>query len=105
MPAIWRARRLTRPLASRHDVASLGAVSSGRTLYVGGLPPETDSDALRTMFSEFGELAAARVVMRSGSCRGFGYVTFKTVRAAIVAKLALDGRIMDGGRLRVAEAT
>lgn len=82
-------------------------MSSPRTLYVGGLPPETDSDALRTMFSEFGELSAARVVMRSatGRCRGFGYVTFKTARAAIVAKLALDGRIMDGGRLRVAEAT
>jgi RNA recognition motif-containing protein len=88
-------------------IVSLEVVSSSRTLYVGGLPPETDSDALRTMFSEFGELSAARVVMRSttGRCRGFGYVTFVTTRAAIVAKLALDGRLMDGGRLRVAEAT
>lgn len=78
-----------------------------RTLYVGGLPPETDSDALKTMFAEFGELREARVVMRSttGRCRGFGYVTFMTARAAAIAKSALDGRVMDGGRLRVAEAT
>lgn len=78
-----------------------------RTLYVGGLPPETDSDALKTMFAEFGELSEARVVMRSttGRCRGFGYVTFMTARAAAIAKAALDGRVMDGGRLRVAEAT
>jgi RNA recognition motif-containing protein len=59
------------------------------------------------MFAEFGELSAARVVMRSatGCCRGFGYVTFVTSRAAALAKQALDGRVMDGGRLRVAEAT
>jgi RNA recognition motif-containing protein len=59
------------------------------------------------MFAEFGELAAARVVMRAktGRCRGFGYVTFVTARAAAVAKSALDGRLMDGARLRVAEAT
>ena len=94
-------------MAATRRIASLEVVSSSRTLYVGGLPPETDGDALRIMFSELGELSAARVVMRSttGRCRGFGYVTFVTTRAAIVAKLALDGRLMDGGRLRVAEAT
>ena len=77
-----------------------------RTLYVGGLPPETDSDALKIMFAEFGELTAARVVMRSttGRCRGFGYVTFVTEHAATIARAALDGRLVDGGRLRVAEA-
>jgi hypothetical protein len=41
----------------------------------------------------------------SGGCRGFGYVTFMTTRAASLAKAALDGRLMDGARLRVAEAT
>lgn len=76
-------------------------------MYVGGLPPETDTDALKTMFAEFGEVADARVVMRSatGRCRGFGYVTFVTARAAAIAKAAVDGRLMDGARLRVAEAT
>jgi RNA recognition motif-containing protein len=77
-----------------------------RTLYVGGLPPETDSDALASMFAEFGELSAARVVMRpsTGRCRGFGYVTFATREAAKRARLALDGTLVDGGTLRVADA-
>ncbi len=77
-----------------------------RTLYVGGLPPETDSEALRRMFAGFGELAAARVVMRpsTGRCRGFGYVTFEDGDAAKRARLALDGTLLAGGTLRVADA-
>jgi heterogeneous nuclear ribonucleoprotein A1/A3 len=77
-----------------------------RTLYVGGLPPETDSSALRDLFATFGELAAARVVMRSstGRCRGFGYVTFVTLEAAKRARVALDGSLLGGGTLRVADA-
>ncbi len=77
------------------------------TLYVGGLPPDTDSDVLHAMFSEFGELRSARVVMRPSTnmCRGFGYVEFCEATAAIVAKMALDGREFGGGRLRVASAT
>ena len=77
-----------------------------RTLYVGGLPPETDSEALRRLFASFGDLAAARVVMRpsTGRCRGFGYVTFETVDAAKRARLALDGTIVGSGTLRVADA-
>jgi heterogeneous nuclear ribonucleoprotein A1/A3 len=77
-----------------------------RTLYVGGLPPETDSEALRRMFARFGELAAARVVMRSstGRCRGFGYVTFRTGEAAKQARAALDGTLLGSGILRVADA-
>ena len=77
-----------------------------QTLYVGGLPPETDSEALRALFGEYGDLEAARVVMRSstGRCRGFGYVSFACARAAARARAALDGAMIGGGRLRVAEA-
>ena len=77
-----------------------------RTLYVGGLPPETDNTALRELFIEYGELAETRVVMRpsTGACRGFGYVTFHTWEAARRARLALDGMVLGGGTLRVAEA-
>jgi cold-inducible RNA-binding protein len=75
-----------------------------RTLYVGGLPPQTDTQTLRELFAEYGELRDARVVMRSGVCRGFGYVTFATERGATRARAALDGSAVDGGELRVAEA-
>lgn len=78
-----------------------------RTLYVGGLPADMDSGALETLFREFGDLQAARVVMRpsTNTCRGFGYVTFVTEAAARLAKQALDGRVVGSTRLRVAEAT
>jgi|LNFM01.1.fsa_nt_gb RNA recognition motif-containing protein len=66
-----------------------------------------DSDGLETLFGEFGDLLAARVVMRpsTNTCRGFGYVTFVTETAARLAKQALDGRALGSTRLRVAEAT
>lgn len=77
------------------------------TLYVGGLPPDMDSSALGTLFREFGDLEAARVVMRPSTnmCRGFGYVTFVSEMAARIAKQATDGRWIGSSRLRVAEAT
>lgn len=77
------------------------------TLYVGGLPPDMDSSSLGTLFREFGDLEAARVVMRpsTNTCRGFGYVTFVSEVAARLAKQALDGRAVGAFRLRVAEAT
>jgi RNA recognition motif-containing protein len=75
-----------------------------RTLYVGGLPPETDTRALRGLFAQYGELSDARVVMRSGVCRGFGYVTFSSDSSAAAARAALDGASLGGGQLRVAEA-
>jgi RNA recognition motif-containing protein len=82
------------------------ATAALRTLYVGGLPPDMDSEALGTLFEEFGALLAARVVMRpsTNTCRGFGYVTFVTEAAARLAKLALDGHALGTTRLRVAEA-
>lgn len=78
-----------------------------RTLYVGGLPPEMDSGGLETLFRQYGDLLAARVVMRPATktCRGFGYVTFVSETAARLAKQALDGRVLGSTRLRVAEAT
>lgn len=77
------------------------------TLYVGGLPPAMDSAALGALFRGFGELTAARVVMRpsTNTCRGFGYVTFLTAQAAELARRALDGQSIDGLRLRVAPAS
>lgn len=74
-----------------------------RTLYVGGLEPDATVDHLRNLFSDFGEVVDARIVMRSstGRCRGFGYVTLATESAALAAKAALDGRALGTVRLRV----
>jgi cold-inducible RNA-binding protein len=87
-------------------VSEVARTRSACTLYVGGLPPDMDSSALGTLFREFGDLEAARVVMRpsTNTCRGFGYVTFVSEVAARLAKQATDGRLVGSFRLRVAEA-
>ena len=74
-----------------------------RTLYVGGLPPEADEEHLRTVFEPFGPVGAARVIMRSstGTCRGFGYVTFDDEAHALRAMQELDGEVVRGSKWRV----
>ncbi len=74
-----------------------------RTLYVGGLRADTTVETLRDIFTEFGALQGARVVMRpnTGKCRGFGYVTFAVETEATRAMSALNGRVVDGNRWRV----
>ncbi len=74
-----------------------------RTLYVGGLHPDTTAEGLEALFARHGTVCEARVVMRpsTGHCRGFGYVTFASPSDARRAKAALDGHELDGSRLRV----
>lgn len=76
------------------------------TLYVGGLEPGTKETQLREWFANFGEVPATRVVTNAeGDCRGFGYVTFESDLAAARARVALNGKEIDGRTLRVAIAT
>ena len=76
-----------------------------RTLYVGGLSPGTDSNALKELFGRFGEVSAARIVSDpSGGSRGFAYVVLGTVAAAERARRELNGSALGGAVLRVAVA-
>ena len=77
-----------------------------RTLYVGGLPDDTDELALRALFAEYEGVASVRVMTsEEGGCRGFGYVTFQDDDIATRAQSVLDGRSHDAGTLRVAFAS
>ena len=76
------------------------------TLYVGGLEEQVDDGRLRRLFGEFGSISDTRVVTGDdGRCRGFAYVTFEDDLAAAKARVALDGKELDGRTLRVAVAT
>ncbi len=77
------------------------------TLYVGGLPPQADTDFVRSLFAGFGDLLAVRLVRRApeGPHRGFGYVTFDDPQTAVEAQLSLDGTAVETNTLRVAPAT
>jgi len=77
-----------------------------KTLYVGGLESPVDDDQLRSIFGQFGPIADTRVVLGDdGCCRGFAYVTFSDDLAAAKARVALDGKQVEGRTLRVAVAT
>jgi RNA recognition motif-containing protein len=60
---------------------------------------------LQRLFARFGPLESARVVTGpNGFCRGFGYVTFASNAAALLAQSMLDGAQHNGDTLRVAAA-
>ena len=75
------------------------------TLFVGGLPPDASIETLRQLFGDIAGLTSARVVRSAaGSCRGFGYVSFDSPEAMLVARLR-DGTSLGPRRLRIAPAT
>lgn len=69
-------------------------------LYVGNLSHAMTEDALRTMFSEFGNLTEVQV-SRNG---GFGFVTYETLEGAERARQAMAGKTVDGRDLRIEDA-
>ncbi len=76
-----------------------------RTLYIGGLPPDTDHGTLRRLLSAFKGMVRARVItLPSGLCKGFGYATFDSEETAKLALSTLDGLEYGRHRLRVAPA-
>ena len=75
-------------------------------IYVGNLSYDTTEDTLRTMFAEFGEVEAARVITDryTGRSKGFGFVEMTAEDAAQEAIGALNGKSVDGREIRVDKA-
>jgi cold-inducible RNA-binding protein len=75
-------------------------------LYVGNLSFNTTEDQLRELFSQFGQVTSAAVVMDrdTGRPRGFGFVEFGAADAAQAAINGLNGKNVDGRDLTVNEA-
>ncbi len=66
-------------------------------LFVGSLPWSLDTEALRTLFSTYGEITDVIVITDrdTGRSKGFGFVTFSTEESAQKA-LELDGKEVEG---------
>lgn len=77
-------------------------VSSSVKLFVGNLPFSATSATLEELFSPFGEIRGAKLVLDRGTRkpRGFGFVTFVDDDAAENA-LALNQKSFDGRPLTV----
>ena len=75
-------------------------------LYVGNLPPEMTEEQLKTLFSEAGDVASARIITdrQTGQPRGFGFVEMETKMEGQKAISMLNRRNVDGRPLAVNEA-
>ena len=75
-------------------------------LYVGNLAYSMTDESLRTMFSEFGDVQSAQVVMDrdTGRSKGFGFVELANDQASQAAIAGLNGKDVGGRQLTVNEA-
>ncbi|MGZ3584016.1 MAG: RNA recognition motif domain-containing protein [Ktedonobacterales bacterium] len=75
-------------------------------IYVGNLPYTADNEQLARLFSTFGDVTEASVVMdrESGRSKGFGFVQLSSDAAARSAIASLDGTLLDNRTIRVNEA-
>ena len=75
-------------------------------IYVGNLSYETTEDTLRTLFAEFGEVEAVKVIndRYSGRSKGFAFVEVATEETAQKAIEALNGKSVDSREIRVDKA-
>ena len=75
-------------------------------IYVGNLPYGMRDDELLNLFSEFGNVKSANVIMdrSSGKSKGFGFVEMDDGDDAEKAIESLNGREISGRELRVNEA-
>jgi RNA recognition motif-containing protein len=72
-------------------------------IYVGNLAFSTDSDQLRDLFAEYGEVSSAQVIADrdTGRSRGFGFVEMPSSDEAQKAIAETNGATLDGRQLKV----
>lgn len=72
-----------------------------KKLYVGNLPWSINSQGLKDLFAEFGEVVEATVISDkfSGRSKGFGFVTFTEETAAQSAISAMNEKEVQGRKI------
>jgi len=75
-------------------------------IFISGLPYSLSDGELAEVFSKFGEVSSAKVVMdrESGRSRGFGFVEMGDAEEARAAISALDQSDLKGRKVIVREA-
>src|SRR3954467_9124196 len=75
----------------------------GKKLYVGNLSYDVDSSALESMFTPFGTVQSAQVIVDrdTGRSKGFGFVEMSSDAEAQAAIAAMSGKQMGGRSLTV----
>ena len=72
-------------------------------IYVGNLSYEIKEDNLKVLFSEFGEVENAKIIMDrfTGRSKGFGFVEMPDNSEADQAIKALNGKFIEGRNIKV----
>jgi RNA recognition motif-containing protein len=75
-------------------------------LYVGNLTYDVNNSGLEALFTPFGEVRSAQVVMDrdTGRSKGFGFVELDSKQACDAAISELNGKQVEGRALTVNEA-
>ena len=75
-------------------------------IYVGNLPYTFTSSDLENVFTPYGEVTSAQIIMdrATGRSRGFGFIEMAEDAAGREAIEKLEGSDLDGRRLTVNEA-
>lgn len=78
----------------------------GKKLYVGNLSYNATDETLKQLFSEFGTIESAQVIMDkySGRSKGFGFVEMGSDDEAKKAVEAMNEKEVDGRSIKVNEA-
>jgi RNA recognition motif-containing protein len=77
-----------------------------KKIYVGNLAFSMSDQDLMALFTEYGVVNSATIVLdrNTGRSRGFGFVEMEDDNAAVAAIEALNGREIEGRTLNVNEA-
>lgn len=77
-----------------------------KKLYIGNLPFSITSEKLKEIFSKYGAVESAEVIVfkDTGRSKGFGFVTLSD-ESAEKAMSELNGQEVEGRALRINEAT
>jgi RNA recognition motif-containing protein len=75
-------------------------------LLIRNLARTTTETGLRALFAEFGHIQACNLVLdkKTGVSKGFGFVEIPKPGEAKAAMKALNGKLVDGNKLRVKKA-
>ena len=77
-----------------------------KKLYIGNLGPDADQESLEALFSIFGTVEKAYIIIdrQTGKSKGFGFVEMSNDTDAMAAIAALNGKQCEGYTVKVNEA-
>ncbi|PIO75874.1 hypothetical protein TELCIR_02069 [Teladorsagia circumcincta] len=95
----------TRNVGSSTTSASTTEQYDERRIYVSNIPFSFRSPDLIQMFTPFGVVSNAEIVMNERGSKGFGFVTLDTKEGCDAARAALNGLVVQGRVIEVKRAT